>query len=166
MTKRDKVRMYVEYTLGMSAKDLSSKYGVNVSNINYYIDLIKMHGIKILGDLDDNSNKKYSKNFRTRCAKRVVEGGESAYFVSLDAGLSNTGLIYQWIEKYKQKLYNIKKGKPRRSRMSKKELSNNEKAELKALRERNEYLEAENEYLKKLDALMKEKDRRTKKRRK
>lgn len=166
MTKRDKVRMYVEYTLGMSAKDLSSKYGVNVSNINYYIDLIKMHGIKILGDLDDNSNNKYSKNFRTRCAKRVVEGGESAYFVSLDAGLSNTGLIYQWIEKYKQKLYNIKNGKPRRSRMSKKELSNNEKAELKALRERNEYLEAENAYLKKLDALMKEKDRQAKKRRK
>ena len=125
-----------------------------------------MHGIKTLGDLDDNSNKKYSKNFRTRCAKRVVEGGESAYFVSLDAGLSNTGLIYQWIEKYKQKLYNIKKGKPRRSRMSKKELSNNETAELKALRERNEYLEAENAYLKKLDALMKEKDRQAKKRRK
>lgn len=49
MTKRDKVRMYVEYTLGMTTKDLSSKYGVNVSNINYYIDLIKMHGIKILG---------------------------------------------------------------------------------------------------------------------
>ena len=38
--------------------------------------------------------------------------------------------------------------------MSKKELSNNEKAELKALRERNEYLEMENEYLKKLDALV------------
>ena len=36
--------------------------------------------------------------------------------------------------------------------MSKKELSNNEKAELNALRERNEYLEAENAYLKKLDA--------------
>ena len=61
---------------------------MNELNINYYIDLIKMHGIKILGDLDDNSNKKYSKNFRTRCAKRIVEGGESAYFVSLDAGLS------------------------------------------------------------------------------
>ena len=30
MTKRDKVRMYVEYTLGMTAKDLASKYGVNV----------------------------------------------------------------------------------------------------------------------------------------
>ena len=43
--------MYVEYTLGMTAKDLSSKYGVNVSNINYYIDLIKMLGIKILGVL-------------------------------------------------------------------------------------------------------------------
>ncbi len=75
MTKRDKVRMYVEYTFVMTAKDLSSKYGVNVSNINYYIDLIKMHGIKILGDLDDNSSKKYSKNFRDRCAKRVVVGG-------------------------------------------------------------------------------------------
>ena len=47
MTKRDKVRMYVEYTLGMTAKDLSSKYGVNVSNINYYIDLIKMHGVAV-----------------------------------------------------------------------------------------------------------------------
>ena len=63
-------------------------------------------------------------------------------------------------------MYNIKKGKPRRSRMSKKELSNNEKAELKALRERNEYLEAENAYLKKLDALMKEKERQAKKRHK
>ena len=47
MTKRDKVRMYVEYTLGMTAKDLASKYGVNVSNINYYIDLIIMHGIAV-----------------------------------------------------------------------------------------------------------------------
>lgn len=41
MTKRDKVRMYVEYTLGMTAKDLSSKYGVNVSSINYYYYLSK-----------------------------------------------------------------------------------------------------------------------------
>ena len=47
--------------------------------------------------------------------------------------------------------------------MSKKKLSNNEKAELKALRERNEYLEAENAYLKKLDALMKEKERQQRK---
>ena len=47
MTKRYKVRMYVEYTLGMTAKDLASKYGVNVSNINYYIDLIKIHGIVV-----------------------------------------------------------------------------------------------------------------------
>ena len=47
MTKRDKVRMYVEYTLGMTAKDLFSKYRVNVSNINYYIDLIKMHGVAV-----------------------------------------------------------------------------------------------------------------------
>ena len=94
MTKRDKVRMYVEFTLGMTAKDLASKYGVNVSNINYYIDLIKMHGIKILGDLDDNSSKNYFKNFRTRCAKRVVVGRESTHFVSLDVGLSNIGLIY------------------------------------------------------------------------
>ena len=39
--------MYVEYTLGMTTKDLASKYGVNVSNINYYIDLIKMHGIAV-----------------------------------------------------------------------------------------------------------------------
>ena len=54
--------MYVEYTLGVTAKDLASKYGVNVSNINYYIDLIKMHGIavqidQVLGnsqDLDQN----------------------------------------------------------------------------------------------------------------
>ena len=47
MTKRDKVRMNVEYTLGMTAKDLFSKYRVNVSNINYYIDLIKMHGVAV-----------------------------------------------------------------------------------------------------------------------
>ena len=152
--------------IGDDCKRLSSKYGVNELNINYYIDLIKMHGIKTLGDLDDNSNKKYSKNFRTRCAKRVVESGKSAYYVSLDAGLSNKGLIYHWIDKYKQKLYNIKKGKSKRSSMSKKKFDKSDKNDIKVLQERIEYLEAENEYLKKLDALMKEKDRQIQKRRK
>lgn len=45
-----------------------------------------------------------------------------------------------------------------------KKLSKSEREELIALRERNEYLEAENLYLKKLDALLQEKKSPTRRR--
>ena len=119
--------------------------------------------VKILGDLNNNSKKHYSKNFKTRCVKRVIENGESAYFVSLDAGLSNKGLIYIWIDNYYKKKYNNNIKKTRRKMIRDKKLTKEEMEDKKALKERIEYLEAENIYLKKLDALMKKKSQKKKK---
>lgn len=96
-----------------------------------------------------------------------VLAGNSINSVSINEHV-NPGQLYFWIKKYREKgidgLKYLKKGKRTKEEqklnmMEKKriKLTPSEKDELKILKERNKYLEAENLYLKKLRALELEK---------
>ncbi|MDE8081034.1 IS3 family transposase, partial [Erysipelothrix rhusiopathiae] len=68
-----------------------------------------------------------------------------------------------WIKNYKENGYNVierKRGKPSMTKPTKLLTVNDE---LKALKKKNKYLEAENEYLKKLNAVVKQRVEREKK---
>lgn len=93
--------------------------------------------------------------------------GESIKCVARNTHI-NAGQLYQWVKKYQENgldgLKYLKKGRPLKERasiniMTKKKikLTPTEQEELKLLKERNKYLEAENLYLKKLKALELEK---------
>ena len=75
----------------------------------------------------------------------------------------NSGQLSQWVKRYREKGMDglqLRKGRrPSNTHMTKKKakLTPSEQEELKLLRERNKYLEAENLYLKKLRALELEK---------
>ena len=84
---------------------------------------------------------------------------------ALEAGL-NSGMLYQWVRKYKAEGYNglvtKKKGRPQKEYIMKKEpnprpLTESEREELIRLRAENEYIKAENEVIKKRIALRQEK---------
>ena len=120
-----------------------------------------------VGGLKHSSyNKEWTAEQRFELVAKVL-AGESIRSVAWNAHI-NPGQLYQWVKKYREKgmdgLKCLKKGKPSKEGFSinimprkKIKLTQTEQEELKLLRERNKYLEAENLYLKKLRALELEK---------
>ena len=94
-----------------------------------------------------------------------VIAGKSIQEVAALSGI-NSGMLYQWVQKYKTKGYNglveMKKGRPCKEPQMKKTtspapLTESEREELIRLRAENEYIKAENEVIKKEIALREEK---------
>lgn len=111
-------------------------------------------------------NKEWTMEQRFELVAKVL-AGDSIANVAKNAHI-NSGLLYQWVKKYREKgmdgLKCLKKGRPSKEGFSinimpkkKNKVTPTEQEELKLLRERNKYLEAENLYLKKLRALELEK---------
>jgi len=112
-----------------------------------------------------NFDKVWSPEEKMELISKVL-AGSSVQSVSIEAGL-NSGMLYQWVSKYKAEGYNglvnMKKGRPcnKESNMKKntnpRPLTESEREELIRLRAENEYIKAENEVIKKRIALRHEK---------
>lgn len=113
-----------------------------------------------------STNKNWTQEERFDLVSKVL-AGNSIRNVAKNAHI-NDGQLCRWVKKYREKgldgLKCLKKGRPPKGEFSidimpkkKIKLSQTEQEELKLLRERNKYLEAENLYLKKLRALELEK---------
>ena len=103
-----------------------------------------------------NQNKEWTAEERYSLVAQVV-AGKSCTSVAIDAGI-NSGMLYQWVRKYKTLGYNglvsKKKGRPSKEPQMKKNvnpapLTESEREELIRLRAENEYIKAENEVIKK-----------------
>lgn len=68
---------------------LSRKYGMGRRGIQYLVDLIQKHGEDIL----DRPQQKYTADFQLAAIDRVLLRGETLRQVSLDLGLTNTGIL-------------------------------------------------------------------------
>ena len=113
-----------------------------------------------------SSNKEWTVEQRFELVAKVL-AGDSIANVAKNSHV-DSGQLYKWIKKYREKgmdgLKCLRKGRPSKGEFlidimpkKKTKLTPTEKEELKLLRERNKYLEAENLYLKKLRALELEK---------
>ena len=111
-----------------------------------------------------NFNKTWTPEEKLELISQVL-AGKSNQSVALSAGI-NSGMLYQWVQKYKTKGYNglvdMKKGRPSKEKKVKKQVSpkpltESEREELIRLRAENEYIKAENEVIKKRIALRQEK---------
>ena len=112
-----------------------------------------------------NTNKVWTPEEKLELVSQVI-AGRSNQSVALSAGI-NSGMLYQWVQKYKTKGYNglvdMKKGRPPKEPQMKKKtnpapLTESEREELIRLRAENEYIKAENEVIKKRIALRQEKE--------
>ncbi|WP_195837470.1 transposase [Lactobacillus equicursoris] len=68
---------------------LRRKYGMGRGGIQYLMNLIQKHGEDIL----DRPQQKYTVDFKLAAIDRVLLGGEALRYVSLDLGLTNTGIL-------------------------------------------------------------------------
>ena len=105
----------------------------------------------------NSSNKRWTAEQRFDLVAKVISG-DSITNVAKNAHIGS-GQLYQWVRKYREKgmdgLECLKKGRPSKGGASiatmpkkKAKLTPTEREELKLLRERSKYLEAENLYLK------------------
>ena len=160
LTREQKIEIYEQRLKGETLKNLSIIFNLNESKIKYLVTLINKHGYNILRN---NKNRYYSKEFKETAINRILIGKESINSVAVDIGLTSSGVLDNWIKKYKENCYNVienKRGRKAKTmtkiKKSKKILTKEDK--IKDLEKEILYLKAENEYLKKLNALVQEEE--------
>ena len=154
LTYEDKINMYSDKKNGMSIIQISNKYKVRETTVKYIYRLIEVHGYDILRT---NKNKYYSPFQKEQIINRVLLNNESITSVSIDEGLLNSGILANWIKKYKEMGYNIverKRGRPTMPKVINKKENETDKEKIKRLEEENFYLKVELEYSKKLRAVV------------
>ena len=165
LTKEDKIEIYERRLKGETIPALSKTFNITESKIKYFIALIKKHGYDILRE---DKNRVYSKDFKLQTINRILINHESINSVAIDIGLASSGILYNWLLKFKENGYNvIEKKKGRKPKFMTKPKKNDktlsEKEKIKQLEDEIIYLKAENEYLKKLRALVQERELKEKK---
>ena len=155
LTFEDKVNLYNDRKAGLSIPTLCSKYKILHANVEYLTRLIDKHGYDVLRK---NKNRKFTTYEKETIINRVLLNNESLLSVAIDEGLSSSGMLANWIKKYKEMGYNIVERKRGRPTMDKKiKLINKEETQeekIKRLEKENLYLKAELEYSKKLRAVV------------
>lgn len=157
LSYEDKINIYKDNKKGISITNLSKKYNIRDNHIKYLIRLINKHGFDILRT---TKNKYYSINEKERIINRILMNNESVFSVAIDEGLSSDGLLFTWVQKYKENGYNIverKRGRPtmiNKPEITNKKANESDKEKIKRLEEENLYLKAELEYSKKLRAVV------------
>ena len=166
LTREEKIKIFERRKMGETISSLAKDFNIHESNIKYLIALIKKHGYNVLRE---DKNKVYSKDFKLQIINRILINHESINSVAIDIGLTSSGILDNWLSKFKKNGYNVvekKKGRKPKS-MTKPKKKNDkalsEKDKIKQLEDENMYLKAENEYLKKLRALVQERELKEKK---
>lgn len=154
---------------GAKVADICSRYDLNKETVNQLRLAFKVHGLA--GILKEREHT-YTRDFKFEVVHFVKCSHDSVRNVSIKYNLPKA-TVRKWVIEYdkygadsfaeERRGKKLPDSKPRGRKPEKPEPEIAESAELQQLRKRNKYLEMENEYLKKLNALVRERILREKK---
>lgn len=145
---------------GITLRELSEAYDLNLKNIKYFISLYQIHGEKVF--LERENLGEYTRETKLAAITQVLEKGRSQRSVALENGLMDSTILRDWIRIYQIRGEEGIQTTRRRRSYELIEDKLNRVAD-RELRERIEYLEAENAYLKKLHTLVLQRNQQQKK---
>ena len=90
LTYEDKIQIYILRKQGRSFKELSKRFGVDVSGLKYMVRLIERYGIEII---KKGKNRYDSPELKQEMIDKVLLEDRSQQSVSLDYCLPSGGML-------------------------------------------------------------------------
>ncbi|HEU3505096.1 TPA: IS3 family transposase [Streptococcus pneumoniae] len=104
LSYEDKVQIYELRKQGQSFKQLSKRFGVDVSGLKYMVKLIDRYGIEFV---KKGKNRYYSPDLKQEMINKVLHEGLTKDRVSLEYGLPSRTILLNWLAQYRKNGYTI-----------------------------------------------------------
>ena len=117
-SKEDKISMYHMYQKRYGYSETKEYYPIEKGNFYYLVRILNRYGIAWL----NRPHRKWTREEKLNAIMRVLTNHEANIEVSMDLGLSSTGMLSNWIRDYRKNGYNVINrpiGKPRKKTITK-----------------------------------------------